>query len=417
MIKPQWQRHVIGAAVMLVLPAVLWLVASSLVPQYRMTTGIETFLANVTGAEAELGSASVKVVGGLGLTISGGRIVGDGPALARHAGLQTNIKSYVMEFSQLDISLELLPLLKRQVAVKAIHLVGTQLVIVDHDTLRLREFDVTIDNLWVDLASDAPGIGAAPGDRIPADLSFDLEFLVAELSQSASLWQDVRLSGAWATRQLQITAVTGQMGDGHLTAAGTLAYDTDPWGRLDWRAELVGLPTGSLLAPYLPDLAGKLDCGLSGDVTGGMDLRDPDTRRDSLELKGQISSSDGELRAADWLEDVSRYLGRRQDLKTVRFSRLTHEFRVADGRYLVDTLEIDGQQTDWQVAGWLGFAGDLGLNVGIRLPAGFTPDLGAMSFLAESMRDDDGRVNLGLKLSGQTAAPDIGVDFGSLGGR
>jgi hypothetical protein len=88
---------------------------------------------------------------------------------------------------------------------------------------------------------------------------------------------------------------------------------------------------------------------------------------------------------------------------------------VEQERYVTETLEIDGHDTDWQADGWLGFEGGIGLNVGVRLPEGFTPDLGGMSFLAETLRDPEGRVNLGLKLSGRAAAPTIGLDFRRLG--
>ncbi len=413
----RWRRLLIAAGVLIALPALLLAVTAALVPHEKLAGEVAARVAAATGAEVVPGTVSLKVVGGLGLTLSDGRLSGTGAELRRRTGSGQNIGNYDLAYSRLEVSLGLWPLLRRRLEVETVRLTGPELLVeVDGDPVRLRIYDILVTDLRLDLAApETPSDGEEPGLRIPAKLSFGLRAQAAEMIQRGTPWQAVRLTGAWAARRLQISGLTAALGDGRVIADGTLDYRDNPWGSLSWTARLEDLPAGTLLTPYLPDLGSKLVCALAGEVTGSMVLKDAATRRRSLTLNGQVTAGEGVLYAEEWLRDVSRYLGRRQDLKTVHFSRLTHRFAVLDGRYLIDVLEIDGHQTDWQANGWLGFDGGIGLTVGVRLPAGFTPDLGSMSFLAETMRDGEGRVRLGLKLSGRAAAPTIGLDFAALG--
>ncbi len=61
--------------------------------------------------------------------------------------------------------------------------------------------------------------------------------------------------------------------------------------------------------------------------------------------------------------------------------------------------------------GWLGLDGTIDLGLSVKLPAGYTPSLGDLSFLAEGLRGDDGRVQLDLKPTGQSRKPTVGLDL------
>ena len=78
----------------------------------------------------------------------------------------------------------------------------------------------------------------------------------------------------------------------------------------------------------------------------------------------------------------------------VRFREFLQDIDVNQGRYHLNSLLLTGPDTDWQGNGWLGFDGSLDLNLHVKLPAGFTPKLGDLSFLAENMRGDDGRIQI-----------------------
>jgi autotransporter translocation and assembly factor TamB len=123
------------------------------------------------------------------------------------------------------------------------------------------------------------------------------------------------------------------------------------------------------------------------------------------------------LDARGWLAEAGPYLGARQDLKVVTFDRLDHAFRLEEERYHVARLDLVGGPTEWGGAGWIDLAGSMDLDLRVRLPVGFTPDLGALSFMAEGLRDEERRVNLAFSLRGPTARPAFAVDLGNLTGR
>lgn len=414
--SPRLRRGLIGVAVLAGGILVLTRVAVVMLPQDRLQERIAGEVAAVTGGRLEPGRVGIKVFGGLGVVLRGGRLQGTGAAWAQRDGAVKNVGTYAIAYDRLEVSLGLRALLQRRTEIGGLHLRGsTARVAIDGDPLQLRDFEFRVTGLSGNQRPGAAPADASPAESIPAALKFDLWVRAAEVVQRGTAWQRVEMAGAWAERRMQIASLSAGLGEGRVTATGLLDFNVDPWGTLQWEAQLVQLPAGPLLGAYLPDLGQKLECALDGDLAGRMKLRDEQIRRRSVTMKGEVRAGDGVLRAADWLEDVSPYLGSRQDLKTVRFSRLSHRFRVENGRYLIDLLEIDGHDTDWQADGWLGFEGGIGLNVGVRLPEGFTPNLGGMSFLAETMRDAEGRVNLGLKLSGRAAAPTIGLDFSRLG--
>ena len=115
--------------------------------------------------------------------------------------------------------------------------------------------------------------------------------------------------------------------------------------------------------------------------------------------------------------DLQANLGNRQDLKDVRFEGLINHFMFHQGRYYFQDLSLSGGETEWQAHGWLDLEGNLALGIDVKLPSGFTPDLGNFSFLAQSLRDEEGRINLPLKLSGQASQPTVGVDLRRLRAR
>ena len=82
-------------------------------------------------------------------------------------------------------------------------------------------------------------------------------------------------------------------------------------------------------------------------LPGTATCRDDATRLPTLNVAGDWPAATGVLHARDWLEEVTPYLGDRQDLKDVRFRGLGHAFRVDQGRYLVEELHLDGGETDW----------------------------------------------------------------------
>ena len=53
----------------------------------------------------------------------------------------------------------------------------------------------------------------------------------------------------------------------------------------------------------------------------------------------------------------------------------------------------------------------MNLDLNVRLPAGFTPDLGDVTFLADALRDEEGRIGLDFTLTGETRKPAVKLNL------
>ena len=201
---------------------------------------------------------------------------------------------------------------------------------------------------------------------------------------------------------------------GASTGTAESDWERDPWGDLVFSFAADRVPAIALLAPWAPDVGDKLSADLVAEGSGRCRLRDQETVLATLDLTGRVEAEDGVVHAEEWLRDIRRYLGDRQDLVDVRFRGLEHAFRIERGRYVVQDLAIDGLDSDWRGDGWVGLDGTIDLNLGVRLPAGFTPDLGNFTFMADALRDEEGRINLDLRLTGRSARPDVAVDMTQL---
>jgi len=172
-----------------------------------------------------------------------------------------------------------------------------------------------------------------------------------------------------------------------------------------------GVPARLLLdvvAPVaMPYLEGVADLKMAGALTLGT----PVEMRDSLELAGDLALHDGVVHAASWLDDISPYLGDRQDLKDIRFRHLVQRLLVRDGKLIIENLMLDGHDTDWRGGGWLGLNGGIDMGLTVKFPADFQPDLGDLTPLAAALRGDDGRIALNLDMMGKAASPRVTLDL------
>jgi hypothetical protein len=170
------------------------------------------------------------------------------------------------------------------------------------------------------------------------------------------------------------------------------------------------------MKPYLSDFADLWTGTMSADARGSCDLADPAAIRRTLTIEGDLEGSDGIIDLRQSLAGVRQYLGDRQDLLRVKYSAARQHFAVREGRVMVTGLRIDGHDTDWTGGGWFGLDGTMDADLSVRLPAGYTPELGDLSFVADALRDDQGRIGLDFGLTGRTASPAVTlkVDPGEL---
>ncbi|MBA4377077.1 MAG: hypothetical protein C0395_00100 [Gemmatimonas sp.] len=158
-------------------------------------------------------------------------------------------------------------------------------------------------------------------------------------------------------------------------------------------------------------MSGTSGAGIRGGFTGGR----PGAALASLEVDADLAARDGVVHARDWLTDIASYLGERQDLQDIRYRTLTSRLELREGRLAMQDLKLEGPDTDWRGAGRIDLAGPLEVALVVKLPAGFRPDLGSMSPLADLLKGDDGRIALGLRLTGRASGPEVSLDLAKSG--
>lgn len=413
---------VVGGGLLLAM-VTLVLLAPRLLPGDLMTARIIREVNQATGAQVTLGEAQLQWRWGWNVILADGSLKGTGADLFEATGSSGELESYDILFEELRLTPSLLPLFRKQLVVKAVELTGSRMVVVwkmesvEASNYRLKITDLNLDLEPANLARPLDGVsGSTPaGDFIPSGLSFSFHATSDSLFLQRVPYTGVDLRGGFADKVLEVTGFSAGRSTGTLTGDLTLDFSENPWGQLVFAAEARDVPASALLENWVPDLSRRLDCELNTELSGSCDIRDQTTIMQTLHLTGRMAGGQGVLHAADWLEDVTPYLGNRQDLKDVRFESLSHRFLFSQGRYFINGLSLSGGDTDWQAQGWVDPGGNLAVGVDLKLPPGFTPDLGGFSFLAQTLRDADGRINLPLKLSGQSIRPTVGVDWGRLG--
>ena len=255
-----------------------------------------------------------------------------------------------------------------------------------------------------------------PPDALPADLMAgvkgegEVRDLVVALPRSLPPFTGaakLRLDGPRAV----LDTLLGRVAGGTIAGGGALDFAADPKGAYVLRAAAREVPASVLLGMFASRAAPLVEGRVEAALSGGGRLGDSETVLQSLRLDGDAVLLEGVVHATDMLSGVSRYLGARQDLKEIRYHKLLHHIRVADGRYHLSDLQLQGPDTDWRGDGSVGFAGDLDLDLSVKLPKGFTPDLGDLTGLAESLRGDDGRLRLDMKLTGPAKRPQVTLDL------
>ena len=380
-----------------VVPALLILLvllAPVLIPGEKAAGFLARRIHLATGADVTLGSVEVRVWPRVRVVLGEGSLAGD----LGDSGLET------VGWKSASLDLDPGSLLVGRLNLSAVEAGGLSMSGVNgRHRYRAEEGRVRARGLELALESE-DGNWLPPGKPVPLDLAAgvlrfdDLEF------------RDLTGQGSVTGDTLRLRRLTGKLGTGQAEVSGTLALTGRDDRPVRFVAEIQGVPVAALLAGPAPELAGKWEGDLDGRATGDFLLRKGEFVPESLVVEGRLEGGSGVVHARQWLASVAGYLGSRQDLLEIHYDRLEHSFSVRDGRYLVD-LDLAGPQTDWSVSGWVGLAGNLDLAVLVKLPPGFTPDLGSLSLLASALRDKEGRIALALRLSGRTRHPEVSVDL------
>jgi hypothetical protein len=414
-----WRR----VAILVAIPVLLIVLARVLLPGDRVRSLVIEQIETATGAEVTLGDASLRFGPGLGVGLDGGTIRGTGEALRAASGTESKLSTYALDLEGLTVSLAIGPLFKKEIRINSIRVHGPHMNFAwDGGEADIADYKLVLKDLGLGVGAVTGAIrpdpaSAAPGEMIPADLEFAFDGGAGRVTAQEADYLDVAFEGMFADRVLTLEKFAASRSTGRLSGDARLDYATDPWGLLTFHAEAEKVPATALLEPWLKDLAERLEGDLDAVVHGGFSVRDSAAVLNTMDLEGALLCGPGQFRASDLLREASPYLGDRQDLKDIRFDELAHGFKVKDGKYLIEGIRTRGADTEWTGLGWLDFQSNLDLDLSVRLPAGFTPDLGQWSFLADGLKDKEGRVNLAFNLNGRTSRPNFKVDLGDLTGR
>ena len=279
--------------------------------------------------------------------------------------------------------------------------------------LALSAFDVKASHLnyaLPKLDGAAGGSGAAAGPPLPADLKGSLSIALEHGAWSAFAVDDLALQASVKQGVVTVRSLACRTAGGDVSVTGS--WSPGPAGAaVEAVVRLAGIDAAALLRPWAPEVATQLDARVSGDARLACTLGDAATIRATLTGDGRLQAAGGTLRTGPWLAEAKPYLGSRQDLVDIRFTRLRHVFQVGSGVYQLDTLAIRGPDTNWDLQGTLGFDGNSDLAVHLCLPPDFVPNLGSMTMYAMALRDAERRVNLDITVRGPLADPVVGLDF------
>lgn len=403
-----------------VLLAAAVLAGPRLVPGDRIASRVAEAATAATGARVTVADASLTLVGGPGLRLRG-------VSVDAQPAWEATLES-------VEVSLAIAPLLGRRLVVDRVALRGPRAVaLAGGRRASLGEFEAAASGLNVQL-NGPEGLAvraaqAGPGTGLPADLRGKFTCNAAGADFSGLALAGVEIRGQLERGDLRLESFAARGCGGRLSGSGVVGVGPSP---RKWEAslDLDSVAAAELLAPWAPSVASQLELRLAGEVRGSGELGAlvaDQALPAALALEAHLGAGDGLVRAGPWLAGAEPYLGDRQDLVDIRLSAARVAARLEGGRCLVDTLRLRGPDTDWDLAGVIELGGGsaganegdgaVDLSVHIRLPAGFTPQLGAMTFFAEAMRDGEGRVNLDLALRGPLPEPVVNLDLAAMSRR
>ncbi len=415
-------RRTAGLLAGLAALALLVIAGPRLVPGDRLAARAAEALGAAIGARVSVERAEAMLLGGPGLRLYGVRL---------DAG-----SAWQARLESAEVALAVAPLLGRRLVVDRLVVRGPEATTVAAGrTVVLTDFALDAKGLGLDLADHsegaaAPRPGAGGAATLASGLGGKMALEAAGLSVGMFALAAITAEVRPAVGRFTLSSLVARCGGGDLAGEGWLDLGSAP---ATWEASirLEGVDAAAMLGEWAPDVASRLDVRLEGDVRAGGQLAaaGPPAGGNSatpgavealaaLRADARLGGGEGLLKAGDWLAGAGSYLGDRQDLVDVRLSAARLVARLEKGRCLVDTLTLRGPDTDWDLAGMVdvvapgvGSEPALDLGVHLKLPPGFTPELGSLRFFAEALRDPQGRINLDLAVRGPLAEPAVTLDL------
>ena len=278
-------------------------------------------------------------------------------------------------------------------------------------------FQVTIDRLvaeeWAPPAGDEvalpltpdPGAAAAP-PPIPLR-SFDASVRVGEVRTGTLTVRDMVIPVRFEGGNLAAQPIKGSIGSGSLEGALSLTDFAAAKQKFNLHLDVKRAPVEEMAGGLLP-----IRLGLSGLVSGILDLSGPGLPGPEVgdSLRGAMSGTveNGAFKQSPVIKSLGNALGL-QDAQSMQFKTLTHSFRIAAGRLILDRMKGEVGKDLVEMAGSLGFDQSLDMNLVLRLaPERLRGGTAAGQFVRFA-KDAEGRIPVDIKVTGTTLQPKISV--------
>jgi hypothetical protein len=175
------------------------------------------------------------------------------------------------------------------------------------------------------------------------------------------------------------------------------------------KAKVASVQANDILSAWTPAkglLSGTLDTDIDFSGKG----QTPDDVKRTLTLVGLAQLAQGQFGPGPTLEAIAAFV-KVPRLHEVKFKDLQLPMRVEQGRLVTDPVNLSGTSGDWKLSGAIGFDGALDYAVSVTLPPDAVAALGARSALAAgALSDDQGRMLLDLRVTGNAKSPRIAWD-------
>ena len=278
-------------------------------------------------------------------------------------------------------------------------------------------FQVTVDRLvaeeWEPPAGSevalppatAAGVAAA-APPIPLR-SFDASVRVGEVRTGSLTVRDMVIPVRYEAGNLAAQPIKGSIGSGSLEGALSLTEFGAPKQKFNLHLDVKRAPVEEMAGGLLP-----IKLGLSGLVSGIVDLSGPGLPGPDVgdSLRGAMSGTveNGAFKQSPVIKSLGSALGL-QESQAMQFKTLTHSFRIAAGRLILDRMKGEVGKDLIEMAGSLGFDQSLDMNLVIRLaPERLRGGTAAAEF-GRFAKDAEGRIPVDIKLTGTTMQPKISV--------
>ncbi|MBW3553350.1 MAG: AsmA family protein [Gemmatimonadetes bacterium] len=255
---------------------------------------------------------------------------------------------------------------------------------------------------------------------LPA-VNAEARFRAARVIRNAMAYEAVDATVRVRPDSLELLAATFRLMGGTVRASGALVpTGRDSAGALE-RARLTATyaladvgaaPFFDRLTPFRDHLSGEL--AMAGSVIMDLDrVALPD--RATVASDGSIAISDGRL--ANWrvLQAAGLRLGLTA-LDTVRFRDWAGAFRVTGPLVTLEETALDGPEVSARAAGSFDFSGRLDLGATVFLSRQLAARAGAVGEQLVATAGNDGRVPVGLRITGTADSPDVTLDLSAARG-